>query len=80
MEQGKIYHLSYGGNTQLVGRFNYMDTCNYFFYDLLHYWNGSETFKSGSMCYSVKDGVEIRRASKAEIHSLVAKEIEHDCI
>ena len=28
LEQGKIYHISYGGNTQIVGRFIEEDTTN----------------------------------------------------
>lgn len=37
--QGKIYYLDYGNNTQIVGRYKSSDTCNHFFYGLLHYWN-----------------------------------------
>ena len=40
LEQGKIYYLDYGSNTQIVGRYKDTDTTQYNFYDLLHYWNG----------------------------------------
>lgn len=81
MEQGKIYFLSYGGNTQIVGRYSHDGTTEYHFYDLLHYWNGFESFRQGAGCYCVHNGIsEMRRASKAEIHSLVKHEIENDCI
>jgi hypothetical protein len=80
MEQGKIYYLDYSSNTQIVGRFKSFDACNYYFYDLLHYWNGSETFRK-SNDYCVISGLQtIRRASKSEIHNLVKNEIEHGCI
>lgn len=80
MEQGKIYFLSYGGNTQIVGRYKDSDACNHNFYDLLHYWNGRETFRK-AMDYCCKAGItEIRRATKPEIHTLVRHEIDHDCL
>lgn len=80
LEQGKIYYLDYGANTQIVGRFKEQDSCAYYFYDLLHYWNGHETFRN-KIDTCVKSGIEnIRRASKSEIHNLVNKEIEFGCI
>lgn len=80
LEQGKIYFLDFGGNTQIVGRYKESDACNHFFYDYLHYWNGSEKFVS-RMPYCVKHGIEtIRRASKPEKHYLVNKESEHETI
>ena len=80
LEQGKIYYLDYGSNTQIVGRYKDTDTTQYNFYDLLHYWNGYESFRRGNQ-YCVKSGIEnIRRASKSEIHNLVKHEIENDCI
>ena len=79
-EQGKIYYLDYGSNTQIIGRYKESDVCNHYFYDLLHYWNGHESFRSGNE-YCVKSGIEtIRRASKAEIHHLVKHEIDNGCI
>jgi hypothetical protein len=42
LEQGKIYYLDYGNNTQVIGRYKDTDTCQHNFYDLLHYWNGYE--------------------------------------
>ena len=79
MEEGKIYHISYGGNTQIVGRFKNSDVVNHNFYDLLHYWNGFESFKIATYC--VKSGIErIRPASQAEKMTLVRFEIENDCI
>lgn len=80
LEQGKIYSFEYGSNTQLIGRYRDSDSCNYFFYDLLHYWNGYEIFRQNNQ-YCVKSGVEnIRRASKCEIYNLFKYEIENDCI
>ena len=80
LEQGKIYYLDYGTNTQIIGRYKEEDACNYIFYDLLHYWNGSETFRKNTD-YCVKSGIEnIRRATKPEIHALLRFEIEFDCI
>lgn len=79
LEQGKIYYLDYGNNKQIIGRYKNSDVCEHFFYDLLHYWNGYETFIKGNQ-YCVKSGIEnLRRASKAEIHNLVKFEIENDC-
>ena len=80
LEQGKIYYLDYGGNTQVIGRYKYSDVSKHFFYDLLHYWNGYEAFRKGNQ-YCVKSGIEnLRRASKSEIHNLVKHEIDNDCI
>lgn len=80
LEQGKIYFLSYGGNTQVVGRFKETKTTEHVFYDVLHYWNGYETFrKSNQPC--VKNGIEIiREASQSEKMSLIRFELEHNCI
>lgn len=80
LEQGKIYYLDYGNNTQIVGRFKESDVCEHRFYDLLHYWNGFESFRCNTQpC--VKNGIEnFRRATKAEIHTLVRFEIENNCI
>lgn len=80
MEEGKIYHVSYGGNTQIIGRFKKEECTDYIFYDLIHYWNGYETFrKSEQRC--VKSGIDdVRPASKSEKHSLIRFEIENDCI
>ncbi len=83
MIMGKIYHLDYGGNTQIVGRYKETDATNHYFFDLLHYWNGIEQFKGRNehFQYCVLNGIEaIRRASKAEIHNLVKHEIENDCL
>ena len=80
LEEGKIYYLDYGSNTQIIGRYKNSDASNHNFYDLCHYWNGYETFKKG-IEYCVKAGIEnLRRASKSEKHNLVKFEIENDCI
>lgn len=80
LKQGFIYYLDYGNNTQIIGRYKDSDVCNHNFYDLIHYWNGFETFR-GNNQYCVKSGIEtIRRASKSEIHNIVKFEIENDCI
>jgi hypothetical protein len=82
LEQGKIYYLDYGTNTQIVGRYKHTEGTAHHFYDLLHYWNGYETFRHASpACVTNINGIEnLRRASKAEIHNLVKNEIEHGCI
>jgi hypothetical protein len=79
LEQGKIYFLDYGSNTQIVGRYKDSDCCNHNFYDLLHYWNGHESFRNNDYC--TKAGIEtLRRATKPEKHALIKHEIENDCI
>ena len=80
LEQGKIYYLDYGSNTQIVGRYKDSDACKHNFYDLLHYWNGYETFKQNNE-FCVKSSIEnLRKATKAEKHSLIRYELEYDCI
>lgn len=80
MKVGKIYFLDYGGNTQIVGRFLEDTTTQYIFFDLLHYWNGFETFKKNKP-YCVHSGIEnMREASKSEKMNLVRFELEHNCI
>lgn len=79
LEQGKIYFLSYGENTQVLGRFSHEKGTSYIFYDLLHYWNGFETFKENDHC--VRAGIEeLRRATKPEKHHLFKFEIDNDSI
>jgi len=78
--QGKIYFISYNENTQVVGRFKEINGCHYIFYDLLHYWNGFESFIK-SLDYCVITGItEMRQATKPEKHTLIRFEIEYDCI
>lgn len=80
MELGKIYYLDYGSNNQIVGRYLNDDGSQYIFFDLLHYWNGYETFQQNKP-YCVRNGVEdMREASKSEKMNLIRFEIEHDCI
>jgi len=80
MQPGKIYFISYGGNTQIVGRFSHSDTYKHYFHALLHYWNGYETFRHSDQ-YCVTSGItDIRAASKSEKHALLAKEIEYETI
>jgi len=79
MEVGKIYFISYGGNTQLVIRYKGLDVTQYFYFDCLHYWNGYETFQKEGYC--VHSGVEeIRPATKPEKFNLIRFEIEHETI
>lgn len=82
MEEGKIYSIKFGESTQLIVRFKSEDVCKYNFFDHLNYWNGFERFFSiGGGNYCVKYGItEIRRATQAEIQSLLKFEIENDCI
>ena len=80
MEIGKIYFLDYGGNTQIVGRFLKEDTTQYIFFDLLHYWNGFESFRYNNP-YCVRGWLEnMREASKSEKMNLIRFEIENNCI
>lgn len=80
LEQGKIYFISYGGNTQLVIRFKDNDITQINYYDALHYWNGFENFYQNNG-YCVHSGIEeIRPATKPEKHLLIRFEIEHNCI
>jgi len=80
LEHNKIYYLNYGANTQIIGRYKNTETTEHNFYSMLHYWNGSESFFHNEVrCHCVTSGIEnIRRASKAEIHSLLKFEIEND--
>ena len=82
MEQGKIYFISFGSQTQLVVRFKAEETSNYTFYDHLHYWNSFETFHAKDHYnYCVKTGIEeIRPATLPEKHALLKFEIEKNCI
>lgn len=77
---GAIYFLDYGGNTQIIGRFESEDSMKYMLNDIVHYWNGFETFRCGSQpC--IKSGlVSIRRATKPEKHTLIRFQIEHETI
>ena len=80
MQQGKIYYLDYGGNTQIIGRFKNDETTRYVFFDLLHYWNGFESFRQNEP-YCIHNGIEnIRCASDSEKMNLVRFEIEYNCI
>lgn len=82
MEQGKIYFISFGSSTQIVVRFKSEETCNYNFYDHIHYWNSFETFHNREhVNYCVKSGIEeIREATLPEKHALIKFELEHHCI
>lgn len=78
MEPGKAYMIDYGG-TQIIGRYINSDTTQHFFHAYLHYWSGHETFKKSGYC--VKAGIQsIRRASPAEIHTLIRFEIDNGTI
>lgn len=81
MEQGKIYFISFGSQTQLVARYKDDDACNYNFFDYIHYWNSFETFRHGKGMYCVQNGIEeLRPATLPEKHALIKFEIEHNCI
>ncbi len=82
MEISKIYFISFGSQTQLVVRYKGEDTCNYQFFDMIHYWNSFETFRHQlTACYCVKNGIEqIRPATLPEKHALIKFEIENNCI
>lgn len=75
MQTGKIYHISYGGGTDVVARFKESDCTVHNFFSHLHYWNGYENYYSKGHC--VKDGIEsIREASPAEKHNLFRHEVK----
>lgn len=82
MEQGKIYFISFGSQTQLVVRFKEDDGIRYLFYDHIHYWNSFETFhKRENLNFCVLHGIEeLRPATLPEKHALIKFEIEHNCI
>jgi hypothetical protein len=76
MENGKIYYIAFGSNTQIVCRYKEDDSMNHFFYTHLHYWNGFETYRvKGHCCKS--DITELRAASKSEKHNLFNHEVEY---
>lgn len=79
LEVGKIYHVSFCANTQVLGRFKEVTATDIKFFSYLHYWNGYENFYVGGYC--VQSGIEeLRRATQAEKMALVRFEIERDCI
>ena len=82
MEIGKIYFISFGSQTQLVVRYKNDDSCKYYFFDMIHYWNSFETFRSQeNACFCVKNGIEeIREATLPEKHALIKFELENNCI
>ena len=83
LEQGKIYFISFGMSTQLLVRFNKVDTTQLIFFTSLHYWNSFETYykRNTGANYCVKNGIEeIREATLPEKHSLLKFELEHNCI
>ena len=82
LQQGKIFFMSFGSQTQLLVRFKGDDGVRYTFYDHLHYWNGCEKFHYNSQVnYCVKHGIEeIREATLPEKHALIRFELEHNCI
>lgn len=79
---GKIYFISFSINTQLVGRFKELETCNIIFFDYLHYWNSYESFRSSPLdAWCVKSGIEeLREATLVEKHALIKFELENNCI
>ena len=82
MELGKIYFIQFSSNVQLIVRYKDEDTCNYIFFDHIHYWNGAENFiHHSNMNYCVRSGIEILRpATLPEKHTLIKFELEHNCI
>jgi hypothetical protein len=76
MENGKIYSISFGSNTQIVCRYRKDDGTNHLFYSHLHYWNGFETYRVNGHCQNLNI-TEIREASKSKKHNLFSHEVEH---
>ncbi len=75
MQAGKIYFISYGGSSEVIGRYKDSDVCNYIFFSHLHYWNGYENYHSGGYC--VRNGIiEIREATQSEKFNLFRFEVE----
>ena len=80
LQEGKIYHIAYGEQVQLVARYKKEDACNYYLFDYLHYWQGYEKFYHNA-AYCCQAGItEIREATQAEKMALVRFEIEKNCI
>jgi|GEM_PF-2627136 len=82
LEQGKIYFISFGSQTQLVVRFKELETTQLIFFDSLHYWNSFENFYSRSdRNYCILSGIEeLREATLPEKHALLKFELENNCI
>lgn len=79
LELGSIYYISYGENTQVVGRLFSIGFNTLIFNEHFHYWNGFEKFHKGGHCMT--GGIEeIRRANKPEKHSLLRAAIENNTI
>lgn len=76
---GKIYHISYGENTQVIGMVKSIETMKISFFNHLHYWNGYESFHQKGEC--VTSGIEeIREATKCEKHNYFKSALEKDAI
>jgi hypothetical protein len=90
MINGLIYFISFGPSTQIVVRYSHSDACYHYFFEVLHYWNGYETFRPSHKRNDldqpidencVRGGIEeIRPASLAEKRTLLNKAIEHNTI
>ena len=79
MVVGKIYFIDYG-QTQIIGRFLKNTTTEFVFFDLLHYWNGYESFRYGNQ-RCIHSGIEsMRDASHFEKMNLVRFELRYECI
>lgn len=79
MHPGKIYHISYGGSTELVCKFSHDDATQYHFHSMIHFWNGRAQYNKTEYC--VKSGItQIREASQQEKLELCRLDIEHNNI
>lgn len=79
LEIGKIYFISYGENTQVVGMVKQVESLRIILSFYHHYWNGFESLKRES--YVVTSGIEsIREASKSEKHNLLKSAIEYNLV
>lgn len=79
LKSGRIYHISFGENTQVVGMVKQVDSLKITLSFYHHYWSGYESLKRES--YVVTSGIElIREASKSEKHNLLKSAIEFNLI
>lgn len=79
LKVGKIYKADFGNNVEIIFRYKEQTVTNIVFFDHVHYWNGFETFNKDGYCVSSAI-TELRKANKAEKHTLLRFSIEHDTI
>lgn len=79
LQPGRIYFVSYGGNTCIVARYKGKRMLDLLWFSQLHYWNGFETYRADQ--HSVTSGItEIREATKPEKHNLFRHETDNNTL